>query len=80
MIEEHCTPGNGSSPISFFGVESSVTANSWILADKAHKAPRPEGAYLVDLSRDEAGPDWKKLRIRKSRQALHTLAKLIAGD
>lgn len=51
-------------------------AKAWLGATAAHTHPRPEGAYLVDLARGEAGTSWKNKRIDKAREALAILAKL----
>lgn len=50
-------------------------ADEWSRAQKAHTSPRPEGAYLVDRWKGEAGPDWKKTRARNAREALKLVAK-----
>lgn len=57
-------------------------ADAWLLAKAEHTVgpsagPRPEGAYLVDLARGTAGPDWKAHRTRTARSALHRLEELI---
>jgi hypothetical protein len=54
-------------------------ADEWLRATEAHTQPRPEGAYLVDLARGEAGAGWKRTRIRKARAALKGLAQLVNG-
>lgn len=48
-------------------------AEAWLQATAEHTEPRPEGAYLVDLSRGTAGLDWKALRIRNAKEALALL-------
>ena len=55
-------------------------ARAWIAATEAHRRPRPEGAYLVDLWRGEAGPGWKERRVERAREALAMLARLLAGE
>ena len=50
-------------------------ADEWIRATKAHTRPRPEGAYLVDLWKGEAGPNWKQIRVEKAKEALQLLRK-----
>lgn len=54
-------------------------AKEWLRATEAHTQPRPEGAYLVDLSRGQAGKGWKRVRVRKAGQALKMLDALVAG-
>ena len=51
-------------------------AEEWVRATAAHTEPRPEGAYLVDLSRGDDGPGWKQVRIEKAKTALEILATL----
>ncbi len=53
-------------------------AAAWVRATAAHKKPRPEGAYLVDLWKGEAGPGWKRVRVQRARQARRELDRLIA--
>ncbi len=55
-------------------------AEAWLRATAEHKEPRPEGAYLVDLAKGEAGPGWKALRVRKAKAALAILEKLTRRD
>ena len=55
-------------------------AAAWLRATAEHTEPRPEGAYLVDLAKGDAGPGWKELRVRKAKAALDTLAKLTQRD
>lgn len=52
-------------------------ADAWVEATRAHKQPRPEGAYLVDLAKGEAGPGWKAVRVERAREALADLDRLI---
>lgn len=52
-------------------------ARAWSSAKAAHTQPRPEGAYLADLARGTAGSDWKQTRVRKARQALRMLARIL---
>ena len=52
-------------------------AVEWLRATAAHTRPRPEGAYVADLSRGSAGSDWKRVRIRRAQRALTTLSKLV---
>lgn len=54
-------------------------ADAWVIAKNEHTAPRPEGAYLVDLARGTAGPDWKAHRIRTARSAMRRMNALIVG-
>jgi hypothetical protein len=54
-------------------------AAAWLEATAAHTRPRPEGAYLVDLAKGEAGTGWKQVRVRRARRALAALRELI-GD
>ena len=54
-------------------------ADEWVRATRAHTRPRPEGAYLSDLWKGEAGPDWKQVRIRKAKEALAILENLTRG-
>ncbi|MEM7203067.1 MAG: hypothetical protein AAF628_22595 [Planctomycetota bacterium] len=51
-------------------------ADAWLEAKAAHKKPRPEGAYLVDRWKGEAGPGWKQHRTQQARAALTELARL----
>ena len=53
-------------------------AEQWLLATAARTTPRPEGAYLVDLSRGKAGANWKEVRKRKADQALVALDQLVS--
>lgn len=48
-------------------------AVEWLSADAAHRSPRPEGAYLADLARGEAGPGWKARRVERAGEALEGL-------
>lgn len=52
-------------------------AVAWIEATRQHTQPRPEGAYLVDLARGTAGPEWKAQRVERAARALRTLESLI---
>ena len=52
-------------------------AEAWVRATAAHTEPRPEGAYLADLSRGQAGKDWKKVRVKKAGKALEMLGELV---
>jgi len=54
-------------------------AQAWRAATAAHTAPRPEGAYLVDLAKGQAGAGWKQLRIERARRALATLRTLVGS-
>ncbi len=51
-------------------------AEAWGHAQAAHTEPRPEGAYLVDLAKGEAGAGWKELRTRNAKTALGILDRL----
>ncbi len=53
-------------------------AQAWLRARANHKRPRPEGAYLVDLWKGTAGPEWKRVRVSKAHEALRMLRALIA--
>ena len=53
-------------------------ARGWLRATQAHTRPRPEGAYLVDLWRGEAGPNWKSVREQKAARALAVLNRQVA--
>lgn len=48
-------------------------AEAWLRATEAHTRPRPEGAYLVDRWRGEAGANWKDVRRKNARKALRLL-------
>lgn len=48
-------------------------AVAWIAATEAHRRPRPEGAYLVDRWKGEAGPEWKSLRKQRASEAIRRL-------
>lgn len=50
-------------------------ATAWSKATAEHQRPRPEGAYLVDRWKGEAGADWKEVRRAKAREALDLLAR-----
>lgn len=52
-------------------------ATAWLAATAAHEEPRPEGAYLLDMARGTAGPDWKRQRIERARRALAALQALV---
>lgn len=54
-------------------------ASAWRRAHHEHVRPRPEGAYLVDRWKGEAGSDWKKIRIQKASQALELLQEAITA-
>jgi hypothetical protein len=54
-------------------------ALAWRAATAAHTAPRPEGAYLVDLAKGQAGAGWKQLRIDRARRALAAMRALVGG-
>ncbi|MEO6597564.1 MAG: hypothetical protein ABIP94_22705 [Planctomycetota bacterium] len=53
-------------------------ADAWQRATAAHTQPRPEGAYLVDIWKGEAGPGWKKVRVQNAKTALAMLHKLVS--
>ena len=53
-------------------------AAQWLLATAAHTTPRPEGAYLVDLSKGKVDAAWKDVRQRMAEQALATLDQLVS--
>ncbi len=55
-----------------------VFAAQWLLATAAHTTPRPEGAYLVDLSKGKVDAAWKDVRQRMAEQALATLDQLVS--
>lgn len=55
----------------------SQLADEWLTASAAHTQPRPEGAYLRDRWKGEAGPDWKAERTRRAALALGQLADLV---
>lgn len=52
-------------------------ADEWLVASAAHTEPRPEGAYLRDRWKGEAGPGWKAERTRRAALALRHLAELV---
>lgn len=45
-------------------------ASAWLQAVEHRTRPNPEWAFLSDKARGTAGPDWKRLRMRKARKAL----------
>ncbi len=53
-------------------------AAEWLRATAAHTEPRPEGVYLADRARGQAGPDWKDVRTRKAQEALDVLGRLVS--
>lgn len=53
-------------------------ADQWIKATAEHTRPRPEGAYLSDRWKGEAGADWTEKRIRIAANALDQLEELVA--
>ncbi len=52
-------------------------ALKWRRASAAHTRPRPEGAYLVDIWKGEAGRVWKRLRVQNAKVALAMLKKVV---
>jgi hypothetical protein len=51
-------------------------ALEWMQAVKEHDQPNAEWAFLSDRARGSAGPDWKKLRAKKSASAMRTLKQI----
>jgi len=52
-------------------------AEAWVKAKSdEHKLLTPEYAYLTDLQRNQAGSDWKQVRIARARSALETLERI----
>ncbi len=51
-------------------------ARLWEQASAAHSKPNPEWAFLSDLARGTAGPDWKKTRNRKAAAVMSILKAL----
>ena len=48
-------------------------ARMWEAASVAHTRPNPEWAYLTDLNRGTAGPNWKQLRNQKAAAVMRLL-------
>jgi hypothetical protein len=51
-------------------------AVAWVDAVKKHKLPRPEWAFLTDLSRGSNTRDWKAVRQAKAIAVMEVLAKI----
>ena len=51
-------------------------ASAWLQAQQEHERPNPEWAFLSDLARGTAAPDWKKLRAKKAARVLARLKKI----
>lgn len=54
-------------------------ANAWLRATQEHKQPRPEGAYLADMSRGVPREGWKELRVQKAARALAILREMVGS-
>jgi hypothetical protein len=51
-------------------------ASVWQKATAEHTQPNAEWAYLSDLSRKDAGKNWKKLRAQKAAKVMRTLRRI----
>ena len=45
-------------------------ARLWLTADARRGKPHPEWAFLADLAKGDAGPDWKRFRAAKAARVL----------
>ncbi|NNF06130.1 MAG: hypothetical protein HKN21_05165, partial [Candidatus Eisenbacteria bacterium] len=54
-------------------------AEAWVKTTAEHK-PRPEGAYLADLSRGEGREGWKAKRIQIAKRAMKELEKRVKAQ
>lgn len=51
-------------------------AKLWLTAKKLHTQPNPEWAFLADKHHGDADLDWKKIRIKKAKNAIKILNSL----
>jgi len=51
-------------------------AKLWEKAAAAHSRPNPEWAFLTDVAKGAAGPDWKKRRSQKATAVVAILRKI----
>jgi len=51
-------------------------AKLWLKAEKNHRSPNPEWAFLTDRASGMEMTEWKKIRIQKASEALTLLQKL----
>lgn len=54
-------------------------ASAWLRARAEHGRPNPEWAFLSDLARGAAGPEWKKLRARKAKKVMILLNRITSS-